>query len=111
MVSSPAPKTMGLRGYARDHQGSPRMYRVGPVRNTLQTPLPHSPLTPQASLQLLALLELVALEGEAPPSPPRCSLDFEASSQETRSASSAPDSPSTASTVSCSTQGSRCFTP
>ena len=84
--------------------GTPTRYRVGPVRNTFCTLLSHPPLTPQASLQLLASLELVAMEGEATPSP-RYSLDFEASSQETRSASSAPDSPSTASMVSCSTEG------
>ena len=56
-----------------------------------------------------ALLELVVMEGKEPSSPER--LDFSASSQEARSVASAPDSPSTASTVSCSTEGSRCFTP
>ena len=40
------------------------------------------------------------------PLPPRQALDFEASSQGSRSASPRPDSPSTASTVSCSTEGS-----
>ena len=83
------------------------LYRVGPVRNTFRTPQSKFPLSPQASRQLLASLELVAMEGEAAPAP----LDFEDSSQETRSIASAPDSPSTASTVSCSTEGSRCATP
>ena len=84
--------------------GTPTPYKADPVRNTFHTPLPHPPLTPQASLQLLASLELVATEGEVAP-PPRYSLDLEASSQKTRPASSAPDSPSIASTVSCNTEG------
>ena len=50
-------------------RGTSTLHRVGPVRHSFRTPLPHSPLTPQASLQLLASLGLVALEGEAAPSP------------------------------------------
>ena len=50
------------------------------------------------------------MEGDVPPTP-RQALDFEALSQGSRSALSAPDSPSTVSTVSCSTEGLRCFTP
>ena len=83
------------------------LYRVGPVRNTFRTPQSKSPLSPQASRQLRASLELVAMEGKAAPGP----LDFEDSSQETRLVASALDSPSTASTVSCSSEGSRCVTP
>ena len=53
-------------------------------------------------------LELVAMEGEEPLSPHN--LIFSTSSQGARSDDSAPASPSTASTVSCSMEGSRCFT-
>ena len=68
---------------------------------------PPSPLLSlQASVQLLASLELVAMEGEEPLSPH--SLDFSASSQETSSVTSAPAFPFTASTVLCSTEGSQC---
>ena len=84
-------------------------HQVGPVRTTFRTPQPNSPLSPQASVQLLASLELVAMEGESPLTPH--SLNFSDSSQETRSDGSAPASPSTASTLSCSTEGSRCQTP
>ena len=86
------------------------LYCVGPVHTTFRTPQPHSPLYPHMSLQLLALLELVAMEGEAPPSPTPA-LHFETSSQGTCSDDSAPDSPSKASTVSRSTDESRRFTP
>ena len=73
------------------------------------TPQPNSPLFPQASVRLLASLELVAMEGEDPLSPH--SLNFSTSSQEARSDGSAPAFPSAASTLSCSTEGSRCHTP
>ena len=69
-----------------------------------------SPMSPRVSLQLLASLELVAMEGEEPLSP-RKELNYETSSQEPHSDASAPGSPSTASTMSCSTEGSRCLTP
>ena len=84
-------------------------YHAVPTRTTFCNPHPYSPLSPQASVQLLASLELVAMEGEEPPS--AHSLAFSTSSQEARSDMSAPASPSTASTVSCSTEGSCCFTP
>ena len=84
-------------------------YQVGPACTTFHTPQPLSPMSPQASVQLLTSLELVAMEAEDPLSPR--SPDFSVSSQETRSAISTPDSPSTASKVSCSTAGSRCATP
>ena len=54
-------------------------FRIGLERNTFRTPQPLSPLTPQASLRLPASLELVAMEGDAPPTPHQA-LDFEASS-------------------------------
>ena len=44
-------------------------YQVGPACTTFRTPHPFSPMSPQASVQLLALLELVTVEGEEPPSP------------------------------------------
>ena len=84
-------------------------HQVGPVRTTFRTPHPHSLLSPLASVQLLASLELVAMEGQDPLSPR--GLAFSASSKEARSDDSAPASPSMASMVSCSTEGSRCFTP
>ena len=85
-------------------------YRVGPARTTFHTPQSLSPMSPRVSLQLLASLELVAMEGEEPLSP-RKELNYETSSQEPHSDASAPGSPSTASTMSCSTEGSRCLTP
>ena len=84
-------------------------HQVGPAHTTFRTPHPHSLLSPLAPVQLLASLELVAMEGEDPLSPR--SLAFSASSKEARSDDFAPASPSTASTVLCSTEGSRCFTP
>ena len=60
--------------------GAKAPYRVGTAHTTVRTPHPLSPLSPQMSLQLLASLELVAMEGDAPPSP-RQTLLFEASSQ------------------------------
>ena len=65
---------------------------------TFRTPQPNSPLSPQASVQLLASLELVAMEGESPLTPR--SLNFSDSSREARSNRSAPASPSRASTLS-----------
>ena len=85
-------------------------YRVGPARTTFHTPQSLSPMSPRVSLQLLASLELVAMEGEEPLSP-RKELNYETSSQGPNSDASAPGSPSTASTMSCSTEGSRCLTP
>ena len=76
------------------------------MRTTFCTPQSNSPMSPQASRQLLA--SLVAMEGEAAPS--RLCLNSEDSSQETHSETSALESPSTASTVSCTTEGSRCLT-
>ena len=52
--------------------------RGGPGRTTFCTPHPYSPLSPQASVQLQASLELVAMEGEEPLSPR--SLAFSTSS-------------------------------
>ena len=49
------------------------------------------------------------MEGESPLTPRN--LNFSDSSQETRSDGSATASPSTASTLSCSTEGSHCQTP
>ena len=75
-------------------------YRVRPTHTTTH---PFSRMSPQASVQLLASLELVAMEGEEPPSPRN--LSFSTSSQGARLDNSASASPSMASTVSCSTEG------
>ena len=48
---------------------TPTPYQVGLVCTTFQTPHPLSPMSCPAALQLLASLELVAMDGEAPPSP------------------------------------------
>ena len=61
-------------GNARNRPGTP--HRIGPARNTFCTPHPLSPMAPQASLRLLASLELVAMEGDAPPTPPPPRLWF-----------------------------------
>ena len=49
-------------------EASSTPYQVGPVCNTFLKPHPLSPLSRQASLQLLASLELGAMEAEALPS-------------------------------------------
>ena len=68
LVGSAVPQATRFRGQADSTAGPPHtLHRVGPSRNTH----PHSPLTLQASLQLLASLDL-AMEGEA-------TLDLEAS--------------------------------
>ena len=63
-------------------EASSAPYQVRPVRTTFRTQHAHSPLSPQAPLQLLASLELVAMKGDAPP-PPRRALHFKASAQDT----------------------------
>ena len=89
-------------------------YQVGPASGgactPFRTPHPFSPMSPQASVQLLVSLDLVAMEGEEPPSP--CNPSYATPSPGARSDDSTPASPSTASTASCSTEGSfkGCFT-
>ena len=73
-------------------------YYVGPVRNTFRTPQQRSPMTPRVSQRVLETLELVMMEDPGEPVSP-VSPHSESSCD------------SEATTVSCSTAGSRCVTP